>query len=117
MLIILVELEDLFLKVIYMTPANINGVNFIAPDGFFEHAVSENLMAGNAMNQRASFMYGNACGKNKYGTVGSGLGQTTSEGTTTIMEPTRFPSKVTHFLRHPLRIQRYTYRLHAYSWC
>lgn len=34
-------------------------VKIFAPDGFMKEAVSENIMAGNAMSRRASYMYGN----------------------------------------------------------
>lgn len=60
----------------------------IAPAGFFEEAVSENLIAGNAMSRRASYMYGNLLAKGPTGSLGSGLGPTTAAGTVTIVEPT-----------------------------
>ena len=34
-------------------------VKIYAPHGFLEAAVAENVMAGNAMSRRASYMYGN----------------------------------------------------------
>lgn len=58
-----------------------------APKGFYEHSISENIMAGNAMSRRASYMYGNLLPKDTLGTVGTGLGQTTSTGLATILEP------------------------------
>ena len=64
------------------------GVEVIAPDGFFEESVSENLSAGNAMSRRASYMYGNVVSKGPEGSLGSGLGTTTAAGTFTILEPT-----------------------------
>ena len=33
-------------------------VKVIAPDGFMEHAVAENVIAGNAMNRRAQYQFG-----------------------------------------------------------
>lgn len=63
-------------------------VPVIAPEGFFEEAVSENLLAGNTMSRRASYMYGNLLEKGPAGTLGSGLGTTTAAGTFTIVEPT-----------------------------
>ena len=60
----------------------------IAPEGFFEEAVSENLIAGNTMSRRASYMYGNVIEKGPEGSLGSGLGTTTAAGTVTIIEPT-----------------------------
>jgi alkyl sulfatase BDS1-like metallo-beta-lactamase superfamily hydrolase len=65
-----------------------NGVEVIAPEGFFEESVSENLTAGNAMSRRASYMYGNVIEKGPLGSLGSGLGTTTAAGTFTILEPT-----------------------------
>ena len=38
-------------------------VSIIAPDGFMEHAVSENVFAGTAMARRAGYMYGAALDK------------------------------------------------------
>lgn len=73
-----------------ITPEEIeqNNVPVIAPEGFFEEAVSENLLAGNTMSRRASYMYGNVLEKGPRGTLGSGLGTTTAAGTFTIVEPT-----------------------------
>ena len=63
-------------------------VAIYAPDGFIEHAVAENVMAGNAMSRRASYMYGNLLPKTSEGQVGAGLGPTTSAGTITLIPPT-----------------------------
>ncbi|GAB0101421.1 alkyl sulfatase dimerization domain-containing protein [Nocardia sp. JMUB6875] len=60
----------------------------IAPAGFLEHAVAENIYAGTAMARRAAYMYGAALPRGPHGTVGSGLGQTTSTGTVTLIAPT-----------------------------
>jgi len=59
-----------------------------APDGFLEHAVAENVMAGTAMSRRASYMYGNLLPPGATGQVGAGLGTTTSAGTVTLIPPT-----------------------------
>ena len=60
-----------------------------APDGFMEHAVSENIIAGTAMGRRASYMYGNTMAyRNAESQVGSGLGKTTSNGENGIATPT-----------------------------
>ena len=53
-----------------------------------EHAVSENVIAGNVMTRRASYMYGNLLPKDPKGQVGAGLGQTTSTGLVTLIAPT-----------------------------
>ncbi len=63
-------------------------VKIYAPDGFLEAAVAENVMAGNAMSRRASYMYGNLLKPDPKGQVGAGLGTTTSAGTVTLIPPT-----------------------------
>nr|MDT0252127.1 alkyl sulfatase dimerization domain-containing protein [Endozoicomonas sp.] len=63
-------------------------VQIIAPKDFFSESIDENLMAGNQMSRRASYMYGNVLPKSPTGSIGSGLGTTTSGGTLTIVEPT-----------------------------
>lgn len=60
-----------------------------APPGFLEHAISENVYAGTAMGRRAGYMYGAALPKGPAGQVGAGLGQTTSIGTPSLIQPTR----------------------------
>lgn len=64
------------------------GVPILAPEGFLEHAVSENVYAGNAMTRRAVFMYGDRLPKAPDGQIGAGLGMTTSTGTVTLIPPT-----------------------------
>ncbi len=63
-------------------------VKIIAPEGFLEHAVSENVIAGNAMSRRAILMYGALLPRDPQGGVNAGLGQTTSRGTITLIPPT-----------------------------
>ncbi|MEV8021720.1 alkyl sulfatase dimerization domain-containing protein [Streptomyces sp. NPDC086554] len=65
-----------------------DGVPILAPKGFLEHAVSENVYAGPAMTRRASFMYGDRLPKSPDGQIGAGLGMTTSTGTITLIPPT-----------------------------
>ncbi|TCJ97300.1 alkyl sulfatase BDS1-like metallo-beta-lactamase superfamily hydrolase [Nocardia alba] len=60
----------------------------IAPSGFVEHAVAENVYTGTAMARRAAYMYGAALPRGPKGQVGAGLGQTTSIGTVTLIPPT-----------------------------
>jgi alkyl sulfatase BDS1-like metallo-beta-lactamase superfamily hydrolase len=71
-------------------------VRIIAPEGFTEHAVSENVYAGTAMARRAGYMYGAALARGPRGQVGAGLGQTTSTGTITLIAPTEFVSTTGH---------------------
>ncbi|MGW8482787.1 alkyl/aryl-sulfatase [Microbacterium sp. NPDC055903] len=63
-------------------------VQIIAPAGFLEHAVSENVYAGTAMGRRAGYMYGAALPRSPRGSVGAGLGHTTSTGEVGIIPPT-----------------------------
>jgi alkyl sulfatase BDS1-like metallo-beta-lactamase superfamily hydrolase len=63
-------------------------VKVIAPEHFLEHAISENVIAGNVMSRRASYMYGNLVPKGVKGQIGAGLGQTTSAGTPSLIAPT-----------------------------
>jgi alkyl sulfatase BDS1-like metallo-beta-lactamase superfamily hydrolase len=63
------------------------GIPVLAPQGFLEHAVSENVYAGTAMGRRAGYMYGAALRRGPDGQIGSGLGQTTSLGTMTLIPP------------------------------
>ena len=63
-------------------------VQIIAPDGFEEHAVSENINAGTAMNRRANYQYGRFLDKGAEGTLDVGIGLTPSVGTVTYISPT-----------------------------
>lgn len=62
-------------------------IDVLAPEGFFEHSISENVMAGNAMTRRATYMYGNLLPKSNTGSYGSGLGTTSAKGSTSIVKP------------------------------
>ncbi|WP_105609299.1 alkyl/aryl-sulfatase [Microbacterium halophytorum] len=62
-------------------------IRIFAPEGFMEHAVSENVFAGTAMNRRAGYMYGAALARGPQGQVGAGLGQTLSTGEVTLLAP------------------------------
>lgn len=53
-------------------------VRIIAPGGFMEAAVAENVLAGNAMSRRAQYMYGSLLPPSPRGHVGAGLGLATS---------------------------------------
>lgn len=71
-------------------------VKIYAPEGFVEAAVAENVMAGNAMSRRASYMYGNLLPADAKGQVGAGLGTSTSAGTVTLIPPTDIISETGH---------------------
>ncbi|WP_433590450.1 alkyl/aryl-sulfatase [Nocardia sp. CA-145437] len=61
----------------------------LAPQGFTEHAVAENIFAGTAMARRSAYMYGAALPRGDKGQVGAGLGMTTSTGTVSLLPPNR----------------------------
>lgn len=63
-------------------------VAVLAPAGFMEEVVGENVLAGNAMSRRAQYMYGSLLPRNATGQVDAGLGKTTSAGTVTLIPPT-----------------------------
>jgi alkyl sulfatase BDS1-like metallo-beta-lactamase superfamily hydrolase len=60
----------------------------VAPEGFMHHAVAENVFAGTAMLRRAGYMYGAALENGPTAQIGTGLGQTTSSGTVSLIPPT-----------------------------
>ncbi|WES63824.1 alkyl sulfatase dimerization domain-containing protein [Microbacter sp. GSS18] len=64
------------------------GIPVVAPAEFVREAVAENVYAGTAMARRAGYMYGAALAKGPKGSVGAGLGQTTSTGHAGIAAPT-----------------------------
>ncbi|KAA8643370.1 hypothetical protein EYZ11_003406 [Aspergillus tanneri] len=68
-------------------------LQIIGPDGFLEHAVSENVYAGAAMSRRSIYMYGEALEKSPSGQIGCGLGQALSTGSSSLVPPTR---NITH---------------------
>jgi alkyl sulfatase BDS1-like metallo-beta-lactamase superfamily hydrolase len=63
-------------------------VPVIAPAGFLDHAVSENVYAGTAMTRRAAYMYGNLLEPGPTGQLGTGLGLATSLGRISLVAPT-----------------------------
>jgi alkyl sulfatase BDS1-like metallo-beta-lactamase superfamily hydrolase len=73
-------------------PDGAGDVPIIAPEGFMEHAVSENVYAGTAMTRRSVYMYGAQLPKGPAAHVGCGLGQNISTGTIGLLEPTRYVS-------------------------
>ena len=64
-------------------------VPIVAPDGFLEHAIAENVYAGTAMSRRSAYMYGASLARGPKGQVGAGLGQSTSTGEPGIIVPTQ----------------------------
>lgn len=68
-------------------------VQVIAPYGFTEAALNENVLAGNVMSRRAMYMYGSILKPGPEGQLSSGLGLTSSIGETTLILPTRLVNK------------------------
>jgi len=64
-------------------------VQIIAPDGFMELAISENVYAGNAMNRRMFFQYGVLLPASPYGHVDQAIGKGTAAGAIGLIAPTR----------------------------
>lgn len=63
-------------------------VEIVAPAGFVREAISENLLAGNAMARRAAYMFGSLLPRSPEGQVGVGLGQAISNGVAGLIRPT-----------------------------
>ena len=63
-------------------------VQIIAPKGFLEEAISENVYAGNAMSRRAGFQYGRVIPSSPFGQVDSAIGKALAAGTTGLIAPT-----------------------------
>lgn len=63
-------------------------VKIVAPEHFLDEVANENVLAGNAMQRRAGYMYGGLLPKSVTGDVGNGLGLGTSSGTSVVMKPT-----------------------------
>lgn len=63
-------------------------VAIIAPNGFMEEALSENILAGNAMGRRSQFQFGQTLARSACCQIDSGLGKNVPRGTLTLIEPT-----------------------------
>jgi alkyl sulfatase BDS1-like metallo-beta-lactamase superfamily hydrolase len=63
-------------------------IRVIAPSGFMEESISENVLAGPTMNRRAEYMYGMPLPRTPRGHVDSGLGKEPGIGTVGILTPT-----------------------------
>jgi alkyl sulfatase BDS1-like metallo-beta-lactamase superfamily hydrolase len=67
-------------------------VEIIAPDGFMQFTISENVYAGNAMNRRLFYQYGLLLPASPHGFVTQGLGHRVPAGATGLFAPTRLVS-------------------------
>ena len=62
-------------------------VKVIAPVGFMDHAVAENVYAGNAMTRRMYFQYGVLLPRSPFGHVDQAIGKNTAAGSLGLIEP------------------------------
>ncbi|MDH3559199.1 MAG: MBL fold metallo-hydrolase, partial [Deltaproteobacteria bacterium] len=62
-------------------------VKIIAPVGFMDHAVSENVYAGNAMSRRLFYQYGVLLPASPFGHVDQSIGKNTAAGNLGLIEP------------------------------
>ncbi|MCR6478775.1 MBL fold metallo-hydrolase [Variovorax sp. ZS18.2.2] len=70
-------------------------VQVIAPSGFMETAVAENILAGNAMSRRSQYQFGSLLPPGARGQVDTGLGKALARGTITLIAPTSTVDKAT----------------------
>lgn len=88
----------------------------LAPNGFFEHSVSENVYAGNAMGRRASYQYGSfikptysdeSSSADDYlsGEISIGIGQGQSTGSISFEIPTMEISENVELILDELTVQ------------
>ncbi len=64
-------------------------VQILAPRGFMENAIAENVYAGNAMARRASYQYGRVLPVSPFGQVDSAIGKATASGRLGLIAPTK----------------------------
>lgn len=63
-------------------------VRIIAPEGFLQAAISENVLAGNVMSRRSQYQFGPLLAADPQGTLGAGIGTGVSLGTISLIPPT-----------------------------
>ena len=76
------------LGVISSEEAASRNIPVIAPEGFMEEAVSENILVGVAMGRRASYQFGTTLERSARGMVDTGLGKAVASGSYGILPPT-----------------------------
>ncbi len=74
--------------VVNIEDVNSGKVPVIAPVGFMDHAVSENVYAGNAMNRRMFYQYGVLLPRSPFGHVDQSIGKNTAAGNLGLIPPT-----------------------------
>lgn len=68
-------------------------IPFLAPEGFVQEAVSENVMAGNIMARRAGYQYGNVLTAGPTGGITAALGPVLANGKSTLPLPNKSITK------------------------
>lgn len=68
-------------------------VMVIAPEGFLEAAISENIFAGNAMSRRLQWQYAVLLQRGPYGHVDQAIGKNVANGNTGLIAPNRLVKK------------------------
>jgi alkyl sulfatase BDS1-like metallo-beta-lactamase superfamily hydrolase len=75
--------------VISQDDVDLGRIKVIAPAGFLEEAVSENVIAGPAMLRRAAYQFGPLLAPGPTGQIDAGLGKVTARGMVTLIAPTQ----------------------------
>ena len=68
-------------------------VMLIAPSGFMDHAISENVFAGTAMSRRTQWQYATLLERNPHGHVDQAIGKNAANGSVSLIAPNRLVSK------------------------
>jgi alkyl sulfatase BDS1-like metallo-beta-lactamase superfamily hydrolase len=68
-------------------------VMLIAPEGFMDAAISENVYAGTAMSRRLQWQYAVLLARNPYGHVDQAIGKNIANGNTGLIAPNRLIGK------------------------
>ena len=68
-------------------------VMLIAPSGFMNHAIAENIFAGNAMSRRTQWQYATLLQRNPHGHVDQAIGKNAAAGFVSLIAPNRLVSK------------------------
>jgi alkyl sulfatase BDS1-like metallo-beta-lactamase superfamily hydrolase len=68
-------------------------VMLIAPEDFMEHAIAENVFAGNVMSRRSQVQYATLLQRNPFGHVDQSIGKNVARGAVGLIQPNRLISK------------------------
>ena len=68
-------------------------VMLIAPEGFMEHAIAENVFAGNVMSRRSQVQYATLLERNPFGHVDQSIGKNVARGAVGLIAPNRAITK------------------------